>query len=464
MLKVKTVGITDNFFVLGGNSLLVTTMVYYINKILQQPISVKFLFEHPTIKEIAETTYIEHDEVIVLEKEATLDHAIKAFDNIKEPSGPPQNILITGATGFLGKYLLSELLTNTSANIYCLIRSDTLTNALGKLKNSLLTQDLWQEKYGARIIPVLGDIAKPYLGIQRSAYEILTNKIDTIYHNAVLMNHLVSYKYSEQANVDGTKEILRFACNGKLKSVHYISTISVFSESSIPRYIDETTSIDNEQHYNSSGYCSSKWVSEKLIFLASNKGIPCNIYRPGLVIWNSKNGNYDETQWGYKFLKSCFMLKAFPAGIKSLYPTMPVDNAAKIIVFFSQQRTYGNVYHIWDPQCLTLDKILQTFNLAMTKPLQFIPVYDWLQLMTNFVNTQHELPLKPFLQEFLYDLTEQKCIKKLEQINSIGNYFKNEITWNKLLQEYYPSHLLNNIKIFIRKLEQNIGDSGANKP
>src|SRR3569832_2074382 len=113
----------------------------------------------------------------------------------------------------------------------------------------------------------------------------MCRSVDEIYHCATSMNHLETYQAAKRINVDGTSQVLKLAASINPKVVHYVSTLGVFSPfgGSKCRVVDEETGIDDERHPMSRGDVASKWVGEKLVLLASQRGIPCNIYRLGLV-------------------------------------------------------------------------------------------------------------------------------------------------------------------------------------
>src|SRR5260221_14701409 len=94
---------------------------------------------------------------------------VRLNDSI-HPSGPlpgddPANIFLTGATGYLGSFLLNELLTTTAADVYCLTRADDESHAHGRIRAKMSSYGLWEDRFAMRVVPVLGDIIRPGLGI-----------------------------------------------------------------------------------------------------------------------------------------------------------------------------------------------------------------------------------------------------------------------------------------------------------
>jgi FlaA1/EpsC-like NDP-sugar epimerase len=163
-----------------------------------------------------------------LNTEAVLDFNIVPEYPTHSVVSEPASIFLTGATGFLGAFLLTELLQQTQANICCLVRATDLDSAKMRIQKNLESYEIWNQDFSNRIIPVLGDLAKPHLGLSSQEFQKMSSLIDVIYHNAAWINYVYPYSALKPTNVLGTQEILRLASKVKTKAVHYISTIAVF--------------------------------------------------------------------------------------------------------------------------------------------------------------------------------------------------------------------------------------------
>ena len=168
------------------------------------------------------------NKILNLQTEANLDQNIQFEHPLSKNYTRPKSIFLTGATGFLGVYLLNELLQKTTADIYCLTR---YPKSFGKkqLQEKLEFYNFWQEELSDRIIPVEGDLSKKLLGLSKQNFQELATKIDVIYHNGAWVNSTRPYQTLKPTNVLGTQEVLRFASLTKTKPVHFISSIAVFS-------------------------------------------------------------------------------------------------------------------------------------------------------------------------------------------------------------------------------------------
>ncbi|MBE9048516.1 amino acid adenylation domain-containing protein [Pleurocapsales cyanobacterium LEGE 10410] len=229
VLGLEKIGIHDNFFELGGHSLLITQLLAKVRNIFEVDLPLKDLFDAPTIAELAEIIegIEEEDEEISLNlhSEAVLDADIVPYDNYIPTT--PNNILLTGATGFLGAFLLSELLRKTDADIYCLIRAENDTLGQKRIEDKLKSYLLWDTVDHKRIIPVVGDLSRSRLGLSADRFSEIAETVDVIYHNGAWVNFTYPYSQLKDVNVLGTQEVLRLAVKSKVKPVHFISTIGV---------------------------------------------------------------------------------------------------------------------------------------------------------------------------------------------------------------------------------------------
>ena len=372
-------------------------------------ISPILLWHYPTIealsKRLAEeylsnsedNEYKDNTEVNLAE-EAVLDPAIRPSGTF-EFCDRPKRIFLTGATGFLGAYLLRELIDKTKANIYCLVRAADSDAADRRLINNLQRYSLWDKKIGDRIIPVVGDLSKPRLGIDADAFENLAGAIDTIYHSAAMLNYVYPYSAMKAANVLGTQEVLRLACQGKPKPVHYVSSVAVFETAAYAgKVVSEQDSFEHWRGIDL-GYSQTKWVAEKLVKIAGERGLPISIYRPPLIAGHSKTGVSNTDDFICLMLKGCIQMGSFP-DLDYLLDMSPVDYVSKSIVYLSQQpESVGRAFHLQHPQPVQLNKIVNLLRLVGYK-IDTVPYQQWQAELKDTVQPDNPLfTLQPFLLE-----------------------------------------------------------------
>ncbi|MFK7059266.1 thioester reductase domain-containing protein [Flavobacterium oreochromis] len=341
ILEHGDIEITQDFFEVGGTSIKAISIITQINEEFKTKFTLVDFYLHPTIKEFAELLNTKgqsnKDYQLDLEKEAiftkTYDFPTQEFVATKAP-----NILLTGATGYVGCYLIRELFNYDLGKLYCLVRCDSEKEGFVRLKQNLAGKGLWQDSYENRIVIVKGDISQPRLGIDSAIYEELSNDVNLVLHNATFMNHVLHYDVLKRANVNGMEEIFQFCLNKKKKKLHYVSTTSVFNMLTYNKevIVDESSSIANEKHYNSLGYKASKWVAERLVEKAVEKfDIPIVTHRVGLVLWDSENKTHDgSNQWLKQYLESCAILGIYPDYDRVKYLTISVNVLVKNMCYF----------------------------------------------------------------------------------------------------------------------------------
>ena len=323
-----------------------------------------------------------------LEAQAVLDRVIQPTSC--QPRSQVERILVTGATGFLGAFLVYELLQQTEAKIYCLVRAEKSESAQHKLQSCLQSYLLWQESFSSRIIPVVGDLSQPLLGLSEPQFQTLASEIDIIYHNGAWVHHTLPYSLLKATNVLGTQEVLRLACQG-IKPVHFISTISVFAATA-----PQKTQIIREQEPldpNRSpigGYAQSKWVAEKLVTIARDRGLPVSIYRLGAVAGHSQTGVFNQKDFLYKLIQGCIQLGSAPIGTMML-DIMPVDYVAKAIVSLSKPASQAE-FHLVHPQPVSVDVLFdQLCSRGYT--IQRLPYAQWRAMLLKIAESSPDHPL-----------------------------------------------------------------------
>ena len=397
ILQVERVSRLDNFFDLGGHSLLALKMLLEVNITFGASIKVKDVYKYPTVQDLAACIYggkIE-EALVDLRCEAVLDGDLVPAPGF--PRLPPKDILLTGATGFVGRFLLVQLLQDTDATIHCVVRAKSQRQAFQRLRATLCQWDLWRDEFGPRIVAIAGDLRLSRLGIERATYEKLCEIIDSVYHCATSMNHLETYAMARPANVESAGEIIRFATCGRSKLVNHISTLGIFTSSPVdtPRNVYEYSPVDQEKHLSSEGYIASKWVSEKLFLMAIDKGIPCNVFRLGLVWADAQHGRFDELQSVYRVLKSCLQSGLAIKSFSYPMPPTPVDYVARAISFLGNRPCYGrHVFHI-SSSSQKLASVFERCNEMLSKPLHLLSLFDWIHEIKRLHDRGQSLPAVP---------------------------------------------------------------------
>ncbi|MEO1349847.1 MAG: amino acid adenylation domain-containing protein [Cyanobacteria bacterium J06635_15] len=406
ILGLDQVGIYDNFFELGGHSLLITQLFTRLQNTFDVKLALRKLFDLPTIANIAQEIQRLQQGLGGDEEPVDFNFAAEAIlDPNIQPSGIPYNpdiapaaIFLTGATGFLGACLLYELLQQTKADIYCLVRASSIAAGQQKIQRKLASYLLWDAAFSSRVIPVIGDLSQPLLGLAQQQFQGLASQLDRIYHSGALVNSISPYSTFKAANVLGTQEVLRLACREKVKPVHFVSSTGVVpSGQAAAGTIQEQDNLDNAA-MPGSGYARSKRVAEKLVTIARDRGLPVCIYRPGFVTGHSQTGVCNTGDMIYRMIKGCIQLESMPDLDISL-DLNPCDYVSQAVVYLSRQTaSLGQVFHLVNPQPLSMGQVCQYVN-SLGYPVALVDYGEWREKLVNEGNTP-ENALSPLIPIF----------------------------------------------------------------
>ncbi|HYW19648.1 MAG TPA: amino acid adenylation domain-containing protein [Nodularia sp. (in: cyanobacteria)] len=405
LLGLQRVSVEDNFFELGGHSLQLTQLVVRVREAFQINLPLSILFETPTVSGLAERIKISltTGEIkaissrIDLNAEAVLEPTISPEKPYIWSITAPKAIFLTGATGFLGSFLLAELLQQTQADIYCLVRAANPETGKQKIHSCLTTYSLWEESFNSRIVPVMGELSQPLLGLTKEEFTALASQIDIIYHNGAMVNFVYPYSVLKPTNVLGTQEILRLASQVKIKPVHFVSTTNAISPStgSGVKVVRENDVI-NPKEVMDTGYAQSKWVAEKLINIARDRGLPISIYRPGRIVWHSDTGVGNTSDNTFRMLKGCIKMGSVPQrdGMLNL---IPVDFVSKAIIHLSRQQTsLGKAFHLINPNPAPFQEVVNWVR-SYGYQLREISDNEWREELKTIVSKSPDNPLYPLV-------------------------------------------------------------------
>jgi thioester reductase-like protein len=268
-------------------------------------------------------------------------------------SSPARNILLTGATGFLGIHL-AEILTSTDAcRIYCIVRGENQRHAERRLENEY--QYFFGELPAAarnRIQVIKGDITQEDLGLSPVQLAGLADTIDQVIHTAANVNLLKDYEELRQTNIHPIRSLIALAETGRQKEIHYISTLAVSGY--IPggghRYFSEDD-FDNGQAFVSD-YERTKFEAEQMVRQFFKKGGAGSIYRVGHIAADSIHGrfqrNIDQNRI-FQVIQGILLLKMIPDTYTESLSFSYVDIVAAAIANSCQDNSMQR------PQCLHVD-------------------------------------------------------------------------------------------------------------
>ncbi|MDX3855598.1 polyketide synthase [Streptomyces sp. AK02-01A] len=293
----------------------------------------------------------------------TVDYAadIRLADDIRpaaetvSATGNPREILLTGASGFLGAFLLRDLMRTTGARIHCLVRGADEEAAYERLRTSLEWYRVWDEVDPDRLSVLVGDLAEEGLGLAPDVFDALAHTADVVYHAGATVHWLHPYSALRAANVRGTEEILRLAARHRTVPVHYVSTVGVFDGAVTEGVPLKVTDPTGPAEALPSGYLRSKWVAEQVVGLARDRGLPVSIYRVDVISGDQRNGACQTRDFVWLSLKGLLQAEAVPSRVDGRFHLLPVDYVSAAIIGISiKPKTAGGTFHLFNQSYLSL--------------------------------------------------------------------------------------------------------------
>jgi len=454
VLGLQQMSIHDNFFDLGGHSLAATQLLSKVQDTFHVDVTISQFFFAPTIagmtnqivalrdssaNELCEHSLLEFDPVV----ECRLDEAI-GYDNtnIEVPSEAWITAFITGATGFLGSFLVQHLLAIPGKSLICLVRGTSVAAAKNRLTKQLAEFEIFDEDSMPEILSfvddyrnevcankhigcqddsnikstiflVSGDLEMPLLGLTIDVFSSLAECIDVIVHAGAFVHSVYPYSRMRLANVEGTKEVIRLAFARQSRRIFflYISTLSVFASSNTSETFKENGELTSPENLHLlEGYAQTKWVAEHLVKEAQRRGLPGCILRPGRITGDSVSGNAQYTDFMAIFIKGCIQLQAAP-NLNWPMDINPVDKVCDVILNILQSIMRHNG---------------QAFNMRCENPVLFDDYISWVNSVGYECNMME------------YTEWRAKLIKEIKSSSKFGNLERGHNALYSVLPMFAP--------------------------
>ncbi len=340
----------DDFFMLGGDSLLVVHLVLEIEDRFGKRLSLRAAYEAPTIRRLAAVL---SDNGASAPRSSTAsdlrlaERDIGSLDGLASLSAEKatahrlERILMTGASGFVGAHVLAELLERTDIEVLFLARDRQPDAALERLQKVLADYRLWTDSFEERLAPVAGDLGSSRLGLADRDWDELASTADLILNCAGEVNFLHDYRHHQPANVEGLARVLGLAFEGTPARIHHLSSLGVADASDPP----------------GDGYNLSKWAAERLVEKARSRGLATTVHRLGEAMPHSLTGIPNRRSLSYLLIRSCLTLGLYPEGLVS-FDYSPADWVAKAIVDSVLERDATPETELAHPLGSTLDDVM----------------------------------------------------------------------------------------------------------
>ncbi|KAH9161398.1 alpha-aminoadipate reductase Lys1p [Lactarius sanguifluus] len=358
----------ESFFDLGGHSILATRLIFEIRKTFVVNAPLDLIFDKPTISGLSmaidslrnadlglpgtagNILAANHTEDSRPGVNSDYSQDFDALCSMLRPSYPrltlsssgnPITVFLTGATGFLGGFILRSLLSReTVKKVICIVRSSTDAKATERLRQSTSDSGVWDESWvqTARLEVLCGDLDKDAFGLAPQVWDRVTEEADVVLHNGALVHWVYPYERLRSANVLGTLRAIEFAYLGKPKQFIFISSTAVINTEYYVRLSDslslageggvsEDDPLEGSRTGLKTGYGQSKWVSEKLLFEAGKRGLNGYIIRPGYIVGDTGTAVTNTDDFIWRLVRGCIQLGLVP-DINNTINMVPVDHVA----------------------------------------------------------------------------------------------------------------------------------------
>jgi thioester reductase-like protein len=303
-----------------------------------------------------------------------------------------RQVLLTGATGFLGSALLDVLLKRTTARVTCLVRGDECR---------IIRND--------RIDVIRGDLTLPCAGLPDRDWRQLVARTDAVCHAGASINWIAAYDALRDVNVIATRELLKLAAEAGA-SFHFISSASVCYSTTGPRNVDELHDpLDTIEglHF---GYAQSKAVAESLVRQAGALGVRTRIYRPALISGHSRSGRFNPDDMLSRLIAGCVRMGAAP-DLDWILDALPVDDVAALILGLSGGSS-GDAWHLAHPKPRHWRECVLWMRLY-GYDVTLLPYREWTDRLRHAADPDH--PLRPLRSFFLDARSDGLTVPELHE-------------------------------------------------
>ncbi|KAH8812317.1 hypothetical protein F5884DRAFT_701490 [Xylogone sp. PMI_703] len=447
----------SNFFDEGGHSILAQQMFFGIKKEwkdIDLPVSV--IFQSQTLEALAaeidraqdpiglrldamplpgdrnvkDEAYAADARDIARQLPETFQEAPVDWDYEKSPP----NVFLTGATGFLGSYILRELLDGPAkAHVIALVRAKNAAAGLSRIEATAKAYGLWTSSWTSQLEVVVGDISKPGLGLPENTWNRLSESVDLVIHNGAQVNWMLPYSSLRASNVLSTLACIGLCSTGKPKRLAFVSSTSTLDSDhyiqlakSAGTPVLEADDLEGSSKGLATGYGQSKWASEYLVREAGQRGLVGAVIRPGYITGDPRSGITVTDDFLVRLWKGCLQVQARP-DITNTVNTTPVTQVSRIVVAaalhlpaaIGQSLGVAQVTGHPRPTLNEWAGTLESYGYKIPK----VSYEDWCTRIKEYVDnsTNEEFALLPLFHFVVGDLPADTIAPELDDANTAAS-------------------------------------------
>ncbi len=410
LLGIAQASVETSFFELGGDSLTMLQMSARVGDAYQIRLDLPRLLEEPTIAHLARMVSAQAEPKLTgadnqrgIKPEDLLAEAVLPDDVVPEPgalpahAGPYQSILLTGGTGYTGAFLLREVLDRSNARVCVLARAEDDATAALRVRQNLQEYGLARDGDEQRIEGIAGDMSRPYLGLSRKTYLDLAARAEIIFHNAAESSWTVPYARIKPVNVLGSLEVLRLACRVRIKPVHFVCSIAVY-----PGVPGEQQALEVEltsPEHVVGGYRQSKWVIDKLMNRARERGVPTYIYRVGAITGAHDTGACSTDTFINDLIKGCIQIGSI-LDYDLMMELVPVDYCAAVVAHVAlASGAAPGIFNVPGARSVSMNEVVDLL-VACGYPLRRLAYTDWYRELVAAIDRGEDNQLTRYLGLF----------------------------------------------------------------
>ncbi len=254
---------------------------------------------------------------------------------------------------------------------------------MARVRKNMLDLGVWHDSLLDRIEVLPGNLGRKRIGLSQDAFDELAERVEVIVHGAATVNLVYPYAALRDANVGGTREILRLACQAGA-AVHHVSTNGVLPPSVQGWPEDSMTSVDDVPEKLLDGYSETKWVAEQLVLEAGRRGLPVRIYRPGTISGHSTSGSTNTYDFLNAVIVESLQLGYHPEIEGWRTEMTPVDFVSGGILALANhtgEEDHSAVFHLGEPRPVLASDLFASHRAGLSDPAA--PWDEWIAMWTE---------------------------------------------------------------------------------